>query len=258
MNTKENILAIPSKDRLRDETLKLLRWAEFDLEIPGRQLTVDATLRGVGSFTVALMRPKDIIERVGAGEIPAGIVGLDTLEETKLMKPSLDSWKAQNVEVLLKLGIGRCRLALAVPEESFIKSSQDLIDEVRLGRTVISPDGREYPFKRAGILPIATSFPGLTQRYFQNIAITSSEDPFRWMGFWPRDLTGSVEIAPALGIADVIADLVETGQSLKDNGLREVMTIFESQAVLIAAYESDRRGNSFIAALRRRLARTLS
>ena len=232
----ENILAIPSKDRLRDETLKLLSWAEFDIDIPGRQLTAGATLREVGGFTIALMRPKDIIEWVGSGKIPVGIVGLDTLEEARLMPPSPDSWKAQSVETLLKLGVGSCRLAAAASENSGIKSMQDLDEAVELW----------------GSLTIATSYPRITDKYFEEFGGRVGRAVII------RALAGSVEAAPALGLANIITDLVETGTTIKDNNLIEIGTIFESQAILITTVESDRRRDSFIGAIRRRLARAIS
>lgn len=232
----ENILAIPSKDRLRDESLALLFNAGINVEIPGRQLAVETTLPEMGRFTVALIRPKDIIEMVGAGEIPIGIVGLDTLEEARLMGSSLDSWKVQNVEALLKLGIGRCRLATAALENSGIRSIQDLDEAV----------------ERWGSLTIATSYPRITDRYFEEFGRRVGRTVIT------RYLSGSVEAAPALGLANIITDLIETGATLKDNSLREIGTVFESEAVLITAIESDRRRDSFIGAIRRRLSRAIS
>lgn len=231
---KENILAIPSKDRLREETLRLLSDAGINFEIPGRQLAIEATLPEMGSFTVALMRPKDIIEMVGSGRIMLGIVGLDTLEEAKLMKPSLDSWKVQRVQALLKLGIGRCRLAAAAPENSGIKSIQDLDEAV----------------ERWGSLTIATSYPGITDRYFEEFGSRIGRAVIT------RYLAGSIEAAPALGLANIITDLVETGTTLKDNNLREVGTIFESQAVLITNGARE-EPNQFIEAVKKRISATL-
>lgn len=232
----ENILAIPSKDRLKDESLQLLSVAGINVEIPGRQLAVEATLPEVGRFTVALMRPRDIIEWVGSGRIPLGIVGLDTLEEAKLMRPSFDSWKIQSAQALLKLGIGRCRLVAAAPVNSRMQSLKDL-DEAA---------------ERNGALYIATSYPGITDKYLEDFRSRATRVVIT------RNLTGSVEAAPALGLANIITDLIETGTTLKDNNLREIGTIFESEAVLIAAMESDRRRDSFIGVIRRRLSSAIS
>ncbi len=105
-------------------------------------------------------------------------------------------------QVLHRLGFGQCRLSLAVPEGREFKGVRDLAG------------------KR-----IATSYPSCLKKY-----LTRHE-----MDAHIVILSGSVEIAPKLGIADAVCDLVSTGGTLKSNGLKEVDTLFESQAVLIRA-----------------------
>lgn len=106
------------------------------------------------------------------------------------------------VEELLDLEYGRCHLAVAVREESTVQQPQDLEKGTR----------------------VATSFPRVTKRYFQGLGVDVQLAP----------VSGATEIAPHLGVADVIVDLVSTGSTLKVNGLREVGTIMESSAWLIA------------------------
>lgn len=235
MNTKENILAIPSKDRLRDESLQLLADAGLQLAISGRQLSAEAFLPEAGNFTLAFLRPKDIITLVGSGQIAAGIVGLDILEEAQLIPPSLESWKIQGAKALLKLGIGRCRLAAAVPAYTGIRSIQDL----------------DWAVEDWGALTIATSYPKITERYFEDFGRRTERVVIT------RFLAGSVEAAPELGVANIITDLVETGTTLNDNLLREIGTIFESQAVLIASKDKD-KSIQFVDAINNRLSMTLS
>ncbi|MEJ2186458.1 MAG: ATP phosphoribosyltransferase [Gemmatimonadota bacterium] len=105
------------------------------------------------------------------------------------------------VEKLLDLGFGRCRLVLAARDDADVASVSDLPDGVR----------------------VATSFPGATERYFRERGRRVEVVP----------VSGAAEIAPHLGVADVIVDLVSTGSTLKVNGLREVGTLLESTAVLI-------------------------
>lgn len=102
---------------------------------------------------------------------------------------------------LLDLGFGRCRLAVAASEEAGID-----------GPGGIAPGTR-----------VATCFPRLTRRYFDAI-----ERPIEVV-----PVTGAAEIAPHLGIADVIVDLVSTGSTLRVNGLREIATVLESTAQLV-------------------------
>jgi ATP phosphoribosyltransferase len=105
------------------------------------------------------------------------------------------------LETLLDLEFGRCRLVVASHEESGILSLDDITDH-----------------------RVATVFPRLTRNYFESLGRPVSIVP----------VSGAAEVAPHLGIADVIVDLVSTGSTLKTNGLRELATVLESTARLVA------------------------
>lgn len=108
--------------------------------------------------------------------------------------------KARNIEVVENLGFGKCRLSIAVNKhENYINS--DFLSGKR----------------------IATSYPLLLQQFLDKKNITAEV----------HEISGSVEIAPGIGLADVICDLVSSGSTLFVNGLQEVETILHSQAVLI-------------------------
>jgi len=109
------------------------------------------------------------------------------------------------IETLLDLGFGRCRLAVAARDDSGIESLAD----VRQGARV------------------ATVFPRLTQQFFAGVQREVTVVP----------VSGAAEIAPHLGVADIIVDLVSTGSTLKVNGLKEVATVLESSALLVARRE---------------------
>lgn len=113
---------------------------------------------------------------------------------------------ARALEPLLDLGFGRCRLVVAAREESGIRT----IDDIRPGARV------------------ATVFPRLTARWFAQRGLAIELVP----------ISGAVEVAPHLGIADVILDLTSTGSTLRVNGLREVATVLESTARLVIASPS--------------------
>lgn len=112
--------------------------------------------------------------------------------------------RAADVTELLDLGFGSCTLTAAVPQEAPQRSLTDL----------------------AG-LRVATVFPRLACELLAERGITVE----------PVDVTGSVEVAPRLGLADAIVDLVSSGNTLRTNGLRSVGTLFESEAVLVAGAE---------------------
>ena len=110
------------------------------------------------------------------------------------------------VVTLLDLGFGRCRLVVAVREDGERRGVADLPDNAR----------------------VATSFPKLTEQFFLARGKRVEIVP----------VSGATEIAPHLGLANVIVDLVSTGSTLKMNGLREVETILESTALMVARPES--------------------
>lgn len=107
----------------------------------------------------------------------------------------------KNVVTLEKLGFGKCRLSIAVPKAFEYNGIAELVG------------------KR-----IATSYPGVLGKYLAERGITADI----------HEISGSVEIAPSIGLADAVCDLVSSGSTLFSNGLREVETVMTSEAVLIA------------------------
>ncbi|MCG7841289.1 MAG: ATP phosphoribosyltransferase, partial [Methanomassiliicoccales archaeon] len=113
-----------------------------------------------------------------------------------------------DVVVPYKLNFGRCRLSVAVPDAMKVKTPEELPDDII----------------------VATSFPNMTRKFFDKLG-KRVEIAY---------IAGAAEIAPQLGVADIIVDLVSSGSTLKMNHLRELAVITESQAVVIAnrkAYE---------------------
>jgi len=111
------------------------------------------------------------------------------------------------------LGFGRCRLAVAATEDSGIRSLADI------------PQGAR----------VATSFSRTASRYFAEASLEVTLVP----------VSGAAEIAPHLGIADIIVDLVSTGSTLRVNGMREVATILESTArIVVRAEDATPEANS--------------
>lgn len=104
---------------------------------------------------------------------------------------------------LLDLEFGRCRVVVAAREESAIRSLADLRDEPR----------------------VATVFPRITERFFAERGCPIRVVP----------VSGATEVAPHLGIADVVVDLTSTGSTLRVNGLRELATVMESSARMFAS-----------------------
>jgi ATP phosphoribosyltransferase len=123
-----------------------------------------------------------------------------------------------SVKILEDLNFGSAKLVLAVPEDSLIENITDITD----GSVV------------------ATEFPNLTKKYLKNNRINAKI----------VELSGSTEIAPFIGVADIITDLTSTGTTLKMNHLKIIDTILESSIKLIANKKSYKKNTEKIEAIR--------
>lgn len=182
-------VALPNKGRLSERALELFEQAGLKPEF-----RVDrALVASLGDdFQAIFVRAADIPEYLADGAAEVGVSGADLIAES-----------GRDVEEILDLGFGRCRLVLAARDDSPIRSGADL------------PAGAR----------VATSFPRVARSHFESLGVPIEIAP----------VSGAAEIAPHLGVADVIVDLVSTGSTLRVNGLREVETILHSSARLVAS-----------------------
>jgi ATP phosphoribosyltransferase len=188
-------LAVQKSGRLTDPSLDLLARCGLKLSRGKDQLM------GFGEnmpLDVLFVRDDDIPDLVQEDVCDLGLVGLNVLEEKRLEL----SARGHDVrfQTLRMLDFGRCRLSLAVPEGFTWEGSQSL----RQRR-------------------IATTYPYVLEQYLKRRGIDADI----------VTLSGAVEIAPRLGRADLICDLVSTGSTLQANHLREVEVVLESHAALI-------------------------
>ena len=195
-------IALP-KGRLGDKVYTMFAAAGFDcpaLQDPGRKLVFENPEAGVRYFWV---KPSDVAIYVERGAADLGVAGKDILAEYE-----------PDIFELLDLNIGKCRMAVAAPQE--------------------------FRDNRETTLRVATKFPHIARDYYHQMG---------------RDidiikLNGSVELAPLLGLSDVIVDIVETGTTLLENGLEPRETILPISARLIANQSSFRFKNREIEAIR--------
>lgn len=157
-----------------------------------------------GEFEAIFVRAQDIPEFVADGAADVGVTGLDLVSES-----------GRPLTTHLDLGFGRCRLVVAAKDDSGVTS----VDQIGAnGKTA----------------RVATVFPRIAARFFaergRNVEIVP--------------VSGAAEIAPHLGIADVVVDLTSTGSTLRVNGLREIETVLTSSAHLITAVGGPRNGSS--------------
>jgi ATP phosphoribosyltransferase len=180
-------LALPSKGRLHEPALDLVRAAGFEIEGSGRALFAHCSQWDV---EVLFARAEDMPAWASDGAIEAAIAGRDQLAEG-----------GAALEELMPLGFGRCSLQVAVPSGNGVASVSDL-------------DGTR----------IATSHPRVTSGWFADRGVRVETVAVR----------GSVELAPRLDAAEAVCDLVQSGETLRQNGLTPIATVLESEAVLVA------------------------
>jgi ATP phosphoribosyltransferase len=197
-------LSLPSKGRLQENALSFLAAAGLSVFKPNPR-QYEAELPALPELGVLFQRPGDIVVSVRQGSVDFGITGIDVLEERR----------GDEGDVIVlhdALGFGSCSLMLAVPE-----SWKDVND---------IPSLKKFAAKLNHPLRVATKFPVLTERFLNQFDIPHSL----------IDAEGTLETAPTIGYADIISDLVSSGQTLKDNRLRALPDglIQDSQAALIA------------------------
>lgn len=186
-------MAVPNKGRLNERAVDLLVKSGLDLgEGWGRKLYVKVRNKDI---EVVFVRAQDIPVFVHSGAVDIGITGQDQIANACV-----------DVKEILPLRFGHCRLSVAVPEASGIKSIEDI------------PDGSR----------IATSFVNVSKKFFESIGKNVEI----------VEVTGAAEIMPYMGVSDFIVDLVSSGSTLKTNRLVEIHTILESEAVVLANHKS--------------------
>ena len=182
-------IAVPSKGRISEPSIAILEKAGLGLKDKESRKLISKTFNK--DIDVLFARASDIPEFVQDGIADIGITGIDLINENEA-----------DVIELLDLKFGKTSLVLAAPEDSNVKSVDD-----------ITPD-----------MTVATEFPTLTKKYLKehdlNLKIVK--------------LSGSTEAAPFIGVANLITDLTSTGTTLKMNHLEIVDTLLESSIVLIA------------------------
>ncbi|KAL8387604.1 hypothetical protein RB595_009796 [Gaeumannomyces hyphopodioides] len=228
------LFAVPKKGRLQAHSLNLLEGADIQFR---RENRLDIAL--VKNLPIALifLPAADIPTFVGEGRVDLGITGEDQVQEhdagvraanrarrgsSGLASPDAGDGdgeqKQRGCETVLDLGFGACKLQVQVPQKGSFASPADLVGK-----------------------NIGTSFVHLAEKYFAKLetAARLSGGAGDGESAPPKlrtkiiELSGSVEAACALGVADGIVDLVESGETMKAAGLMAIDTVVESSAILI-------------------------
>ncbi|KIH87838.1 ATP phosphoribosyltransferase [Sporothrix brasiliensis 5110] len=236
------LFAIPKKGRLQLAALDLLSGADIQFR---RENRLDIALVKNLPIALVFLPAADIPTFVGEGQCDLGITGLDQVQEhdagvravARARTLSVDTGalsdaaaaaaaaavadgtatpasKPKGCETVMELGFGACKLQVQVPEKGSYAEPKDLIGK-----------------------NIGTSFVHLAEEYFARLEQEQDQDG---KAVTPRklrtkiiELSGSVEAACALGVADGIVDLVESGETMRAAGLKPIDTVVESSAILI-------------------------
>ncbi|KAI1312529.1 hypothetical protein F5Y03DRAFT_240003 [Xylaria venustula] len=228
------LFAVPKKGRLNQAALNLLEGADIQFR---RENRLDIAL--VKNLPIALifLPAADIPTFVGEGQVDLGITGLDQVQEhdagvralyrarrfsgeITMEEEVAHNGRGLGCETVLELGFGACKLQVQVPEKGIYSSPKDLVGK-----------------------NIGTSFVHLARKYFAQIELEMDSAKAQTGGHPAEfaskmrtkiiELSGSVEAACALGVADGIVDLVESGETMKAAGLKPIDTVVETSAILI-------------------------
>ncbi|KAL6708757.1 ATP phosphoribosyltransferase (ATP-PRTase) (ATP-PRT) [Coniothyrium glycines] len=203
------LFAVPKKGRLHQVCLDLLHGSDIQFH---RHSRLDIALVKNLPLALVFLPAADIPTFVGEGRVDLGITGRDQVAEHECVVPPTAT---TGVEEVLDLDFGKCSLQVQVPAKGDLVKPEDLI-----GKNVV------------------TSFTNLAEQYFRQLEAeqaghTNGEAKDVKLKTVIKYVGGSVEAACALGVADGIVDLVESGETMRAAGLKAISTVVASSAILI-------------------------
>ncbi len=181
-------IAVPNKGRMSEKMLDLLK--RSGLGVADKNERCLCTQTENEHYSVIFLRTQDIPKFISNGTADVGFTGIDVVEEN-----------GQNVDRLLDLDFGYCKMVVALKDEDPYQTVEDLPDNIK----------------------VVTSFPNIARKYFESKGKKAII----------TEVAGATEITPRLGLADVIVDITSSGSTLKMNKLRIIDEILESSATII-------------------------
>lgn len=199
-------IAIPSKGRLKDDTLSAFAKAGLDI-LPPADRAYQTSVAGRDDIDILFLSASEIARELAAGRVHLGVTGEDLVRETI---PRVE----EAVAFRSRLGFGRADVVVAVPQAWVDVESMDDLDDVAAG----------FRQKTGRRLRVATKYWRLTRNFFRDHGV----GVYRIV-----ESLGATEGAPAAGSADVIVDITSTGSTIRANRLKILATMLESEACLI-------------------------
>lgn len=194
------LFAVPKKGRLYEKCCNLLSGADIQFRRSNR---LDIALSTNLPIALIFLPAADIPVFVGEGNCDLGITGLDQIMEAD---------QFENIEDLLDLKFGSCKLQVQVPTNGPFDEPEQLV-----GKKIVS------------------SFTKLATDYFEDLKKNKKDAATDNEKINVRYVGGSVEASCALGVADAIVDLVESGETMKAAGLKAIGTVLTTSAHLISS-----------------------
>ena len=218
-------LAIPSKGRLKDQSLETLANAGLAVGLPGDDRKYRARIEGRDGIEVAFLSASEIAGEIGQGSVDLGITGEDLLRE------KVADWE-KKAAIEARLGFGPADVVVAVPEAWLDVDTMADLDDV----------AAEFRLAHGRRLRIATKYWRLTQQFFSQ---KHGIQVYRIV-----ESLGATEGAPAAGSADVIVDITTTGSTLRANHLKILAdgVILRSQACLVRSLKQRSAADAALAA----------
>jgi ATP phosphoribosyltransferase len=208
-------IAIPSKGRMKDNTLSAFAKAGMEVLPPKDARSYRTKVKGRDDIEIAMLSASEIARELVAGSIDFGVTGED------LVRESVADW-AEKMEISVRLGFGIADVVVAVPDHWHDVETMADLDDV----------AADFRHKHGRRLRIATKYWRLTQGFFSR---THGIQVYQIV-----ESLGATEGAPAAGLADLIVDITSTGSTLTANNLKVLSDgmILKSQACLVLSHKS--------------------
>ena len=207
-------IGVPSKGRLKEDTLKVFKQRKLNIISKDRGLF--GYIRKIPNIKIIYLHARECIEQLSLGNIDIGFSGLDLLRESEINVQ-------KNISITKKFNYGKANLVLAIP---------DLWIDVQ---TLLDLDEVAHEFKRKNkrLLRVASKYPNLTRTFLYSKGVTQ---------FQLVQSLGSTEISPFTGTAEAISDITSTGATLKANNLRILKDgeILKSEACMMISKSSSK------------------
>ncbi len=217
MNKNTVNIGIPSKGRLKNDTLKIFKKKKLRIYSERGARDLFGYIKRISNIKIIYLHARECIEQLSLGNIDVGFSGIDLLKESEI--------NIQNkIKVIKKYQFGKANLVLAIPDLWLDVQTLLDLDEV----------ADEFKKKKKKLLRVATKYPNLTRQFLYSKGVTQ---------FQLVKSLGSTEVAPFTGTAEIISDITSTGATLKANNLRVLKDgeILKSQACLMMSKLSLRK-----------------